>query len=1213
MSRAPSSRWSRTPTSGEAVGSPARAPRPCGLLLVAVGLLAVELLAPACDLSLPGRVARTPGADGGPLPVVFLAHRRPASLPAEERAALEWSRSREELDVRVVHLVDLPTARIPEDAVLWWHYAEAAALPSDAVTDTTLAAARRHLRRGGGAVLTLLAASWTVPLGLETTPPDTVGTAVAAPGPAPGTRGLQSRAGHPALRRFWGGVDLDRVGPREPIPAAFYSADRWPEQGRVWAVEKRGGSAAPEIRAGIEYPPTRERPGTLITAGAHVRFAAGNDTFGLAPGPVILDLLGHAAGRTPPDPPGVARRTSGTTNGERPSSAPGSDSHRQAGSPLLSRTTWWERTSGPPVRRFRAAPGPGVPGVVDPGPPGSSGPGLVVEPTDETRFTLAGSRAVARLTGRGRIEALWTHPQVVLSDLRFGVVRPEEPVAWLDAVGERRLVRHPGTLEIQWRLPARQLEVVVELAVPPGLPALVARFVVRAPEPVDVVAAWRANHGPGWLQSGPAGSAGPLLLARQERAGGAIWRDLQAEFHALAGFSRGADRGVVGYQPWRHLGPGGLQEVDDSRSADESLGSASVALQVSAEPGEPGLAFVVTGRQGELAETEETWAALLAEPAAAFVRAGEASGAAPGARPEIRTDQPEINEALRWLRAGLLRLKAVPPGADSPVLAAAHRGATSDLGADALWGVLAANDLGEHALAVATLRHLARHQQPDGRIPGRLLPMGPSAASPEAATPLFLLAVEDTVTATGDVGLADDLWPALEAALAACSRADRDGDGLMDHHEPPSPPLDVVAGLVAEVSLAGLHAAAVEAATRLARTRGDTAAAARLESRAQALRESLNGGFWDGAARYHRLGRTSGGPLRVRTVFPALPLALGMLNPGEGSALLEPLASAGMSTDWGVAWLDGTHVGPGGFLPGPPEVFPAHTAWTALAEYRAHRPVPAWNHLATQLDLLLAGGGRLPGRLRGDRREELDGAGEEISGYALTAVALIRGSLGVRADAIAGTLEIVPHLPGAWGRVSLDPVRVGPHAFRVTLQRTGDALVYTFDWLEGVGAPQPVELLLGARVPGNVLVNLDRDLLRGVELVADEVIDSSQFDRAARVRVRPTATRFVVGFRHGPHPRLILDPVVPPPGRASTGLRVGGVTWRDGRLSFPVEGLPGRDYLLRLATPWPVDAVTGIPGATAPAPGPGTAEIRFAIPGIGDRHRRVQLEVTFER
>jgi len=1178
-------------------------------------LLTAGLALAGCDLPVaePGLSGLDPGAagdDDGPLPVVFVAHRRAASLPAEERAAFEWARSRQELDVRLVQLVDLAGAGIPDEAVLWWHYAEATSLPSDAVTPRTLAAVGRHLDRGGGVVLSLLAASWVVPLGLETAPPDTVGSAVAAPGPSPGVRGLQSRVGHPALRRFWGGVDLQAVERGETIPTSFYSGDRWPREGRVWAVEKRGAAAVPSVRPGVEYPPTPERPGTLITAGSHLRFAAAEPAESLRVGLATLDLLGHAAGRSPPLPPGIVRPSQGASAEDLPS--PPGESHAGAAYPLLNRTSWWGPVSGPPVRGFRPDPGRALPADVDTGIPGSSGPGLEVEDDERARFTLAGNRAVARVGSRGRVETLWTHPQRLLADLRFGVVRPDEPVAWLDAVGERRLVRHPGTLELQWRLPARELEVVVELTVPPGLPAMVARFLVRAPGPVEVVAAWQARHGPGWR---PTGSAGPLLLAWDEGTGAAVWRDVPSEFHALAGFSSGAARGIVGYQPWRHLGPGGLERPGTSRSVDDALGSASVALQARVDP-EEGVAFVVAGELGALPEIEEKWAALLAEPAAAFARASAAAegrDAGSSGRLEIETDQPDVNQALDWIRAGLRALRAVPPGAEAPVLAAAHRTGTSDLGAPALWGVLASNDLGEHDIAVATLRHLARHQGPDGRIPGRLLPLGPHGGSPEAGTPLFVLAVDDTIRATGDVGLAAELWPAVEAALALCEGADPDGDGLMDHLGQPAPPLGRLDGLVADISLAGLHAAAVGAAARVARARGDEAAADALGARSETLRRALNDGFWDGTARYYHLGRTRRGPLRLRTVFPALPLALGMLNPGEGSALLGPLASAGMTTDWGVAWLDRVHVGPEALLAGPAEVWPLHTAWTALAEYGAHRPTPAWNHLATQLELVSSDGGRLPERLDGGVREERGAPAEAAASYALSLVAFLRGTLGIRADALAGTLEIVPHLPAEWGRVSLAPLRVGPHALRVTLQRTQDTLVYTFDRLAGGDASRPLELLLGAPVPGNVLVNLDRDLLRGVELVAEEFIDSSQFDRAARVRVRPTGARFVVGFRYGLHPRLIVDPELPAPGEPSTGLRVGGVTWRDERLAFPVEGLPGHDYVLRLATPWRIDAVSGVPGAAVETRGPGTAEIRFTIPGSGERHRRVELEVTFQR
>ena len=66
-------------------------------------------------------------------------------------------------------------------------------------------------------------------------------------------------------------------------------------------------------------------------------------------------------------------------------------------------------------------------------------------------------------------------------------------------------------------------------------------------------------------------------------------------------------------------------------------------------------------------------------------------------------------------------------------------------------------------------------------------------------------------------------------------------------------------------------------------------------------------------------------------------------------------------------------------------------------------------------------------------------------------------------------------------------------------------------------------------------------------------------------------------------------------------------------MSIDIEGLPGRTYTLRLATPWRVSQVTGLPNVRAAHPEQGIATIEVTIPGSGRRYRPVNLEVAFER
>ena len=94
-------------------------------------LLVSVLFTAACDESLieiPDGT-RIPGYPTLPS-VVFLTNSPLAALPPEEAAAWAWLRNNENFNVQQVQMIDLPDTKLPQNTVLWWHYASEEALPS---------------------------------------------------------------------------------------------------------------------------------------------------------------------------------------------------------------------------------------------------------------------------------------------------------------------------------------------------------------------------------------------------------------------------------------------------------------------------------------------------------------------------------------------------------------------------------------------------------------------------------------------------------------------------------------------------------------------------------------------------------------------------------------------------------------------------------------------------------------------------------------------------------------------------------------------------------------------------------------------------------------------------------------------------------------------------------------------------------------------------
>ena len=66
-------------------------------------------------------------------------------------------------------------------------------------------------------------------------------------------------------------------------------------------------------------------------------------------------------------------------------------------------------------------------------------------------------------------------------------------------------------------------------------------------------------------------------------------------------------------------------------------------------------------------------------------------------------------------------------------------------------------------------------------------------------------------------------------------------------------------------------------------------------------------------------------------------------------------------------------------------------------------------------------------------------------------------------------------------------------------------------------------------------------------------------------------------------------------------------------MTLQIEGVPGQTYTLRIATPWKVTQVTGLPDIYPTQADAGIATIDVTIPGSGHRYRLVNLEITFEQ
>jgi hypothetical protein len=332
-------------------------------------------------------------------------------------------------------------------------------------------------------------------------------------------------------------------------------------------------------------------------------------------------------------------------------------------------------------------------------------------------------------------------------------------------------------------------------------------------------------------------------------------------------------------------------------------------------------------------------------------------------------------------------------------------------------------------------------------------------------------------------------------------------------------------------------------------------------------------------------------------------MAFGALNPDRSDRMLRRLSASDVTTDWGTRLLSKNHplYQPLHYNNGA--VWPFMTGFTALAHYRAHRAWAGWSLVRdiarTTYDFAR---GRNPELMSGAFYRTLDTAvPQQFFATSMLVTPLVRGLLGLQADAPAGTLSVEPHLPARWDSVRVRGFRVGADTVDLRVRRGSRA--YTLDLhrrgSEPLQARVSPALPLGANVL-RVTVN-GRDVPVHVEATRHDVhpVVTVDLETDAHIEIRYeggvqiAAPDDTVQVGDSPHGLRILD------------------FRRDGdHYVIELEGLAGRAYTVGLRSDVPLENVQG---ARLEARNGGWTTLRVAFPeaAAGAAAGYVRAHVTF--
>jgi glycogen debranching enzyme len=502
--------------------------------------------------------------------------------------------------------------------------------------------------------------------------------------------------------------------------------------------------------------------------------------------------------------------------------------------------------------------------------------------------------------------------------------------------------------------------------VPVDQPAAVIEIQVETEQPLELKASFVRDFQLEW----PAAMGGTYVGWNEELHGFVFGEDHQ-KFAALAGSPSAAEAQV---------------EYDTNYGGTHT---SSMKLGVTAK-GRNTKIIVIAGSVNGRADAEKTYRLLTSDYQRLWRESVEFYEHYLQRTVSVELPDAEIQRAYDWSRVSLIQgLVSNPTMGDG--LIAGYRtsgegyrpGFAWFFGRDSLWCDLALNSEGDFATTKTALEFIAKFQREDGKIPHEIAQGAsfvdwfkgyPYAYASADATPLYIVAADDYVTTSGDLGFAKANWEHIAKAYEFL-RSTYDSNGFpknfgVGHGWIEGGPL---LPIESEFYQSGLALAAIRALAHLSDLTGKDAEAKSLKEEFAKEQKQLNLAFWSPEKKIFAFAMDRDNKrVDEATVLTTVPMWFGVTDEEKSQETIAELSKPEHETDWGMRIISNRapKYSGGGYHYG--SVWPLFTGWASVAEYRYHRPQPAYDNLRGNALLALDGSpGHVTEVLSGDYYQPL--------------------------------------------------------------------------------------------------------------------------------------------------------------------------------------------------------------------------------------------------
>ena len=804
---------------------------------------------------------------------------------------------------------------------------------------------------------------------------------------------------------------------------------------------------------------------------------------------------------------------------------------------------------------------------------------------------VVGTRAGLFGNETGRFEA-WVYPLKIFRDFHLTFLvgdraLPAESLA-------RTLTVRPESASMLYA--GDSFRVLETLSVPVNEAGAVILLDIETEQPLEVEASFIGDFQLEW----PAALGGTFVdWDAKQRA--FVFGEEARKFAALVGSPTGTDARLP-YQT-------------NYSSSDQN----SLRLGVT-QKGKDAKALVIAASVAGRAEAEKTYQHLLTSYADSLRASSDYYRAYLDKTVSLELPDPALQQAYDWARISTIQGLVNNPYLGSGLVAGYRTSGVGQrpgfawfFGRDSLWTSFALNAEGDYSTTRAAIDFISKYQRQDGKVPheisqsASLVPWFkdyPYAYVSADATPLFIIAMNDYATQSGDVAFARDKWDNVWRAYQFL-RSTYDAQGFaqnagVGHGWVEGGPLLPVKN---EYYQAGLAVGALRALSNLARLVGKNDVSQQLATEFDRSKPVLDQAFWSPAKKSYAFALNQNNERADEpSVLTTVPMWFGLPDANHADQTITQLAAEDHQTDWGMRIISqhakvydgsGYHFG---------AVWPLFTGWASVGEYRYHRAFPAYSNLRANA-LLGADGslGHFTEVLSGDYYQSFaTSSPHQIWSAAMVVSPILRGMFGLEIDAEKRQITFAPHVPSDWTSFAIRNIRVGEVGVDFQYRKTADSLTLetkrtgTGDcWVEFSPAFSLRTQVVSVRMNGRPLQFKMQPNSNDQHLYVRFLVKGGQNDVVIRVK-----NDF----------GLSLTNDLPALGSASRGLRVVSESWNASRteLTLDLSGLAGTRYELGV---WNPSQISSVDGAVLTKPG----KLEIQIPQESDSYVRQKVVIHFGR